>query len=321
MNIQMIVFFFFTAVLLGLLFLYSLFVSVNRSSSYELKKRLRKLAVEGDQRMPSELAGEVLLEMTPFEKFLFKYPLFVSMDKLIDQAGIKSDIKRFLIIILMSGLAGFCAGLLLRRGFFPSVILMIIGLYAPFLYLMVKKHRRNLKFTEQFPAVLEMIARSLKSGHALSSAVQLVGLEMSDPAGTLFKTAYEEQTLGLSMKDSLAQMLGRMPSVDLQLFVTAVNIHRDIGGNLAESLERLAHMIRERLKIRRQVRVYSAQARLSSIILLILPIVMAVFFYIFVPGYIEELLTTNVGKYGIAFAVVGQCLGFLVIRKIVNIRI
>jgi tight adherence protein B len=166
-----------------------------------------------------------------------------------------------------------------------------------------------------------MIARSLRAGHAISSAIQLVGTELDEPVGPLFKTAYEEQTLGLSMKDSLIQMLDRMPSVDLQLFVIAVNIHRDVGGNLSESVERLAHMIRERLKIRRQVRVYSAQARLSSIILLILPVFMAVFFYIFVPGYIEELVTSKAGNYGIAFAVIAQGLGFLVIRKIINIRI
>ena len=221
----------------------------------------------------------------------------------------------------MAGIAGFCAGLLLRRGFLPPVILMIIGLYAPFLYLMVKKNKRNLKFTEQFPGALEMVARSLKAGHALSAAIQLVGTELTDPVGTLFKTAYEEQTLGLSMKDYLSQMLDSMPSMDLQLFVTAVNIHKDVGGNLAESLERLAYMIRQRLKIRRQVKVYSAQARLSAMILLVLPIFMAVFFYIFVPGYMEELLTSNAGKYGIAFAVIAQCLGFLVIRKIINIRI
>jgi len=116
-------------------------------------------------------------------------------------------------------------------------------------------------------------------------------------------------------------MLERMPSMDLQLFVTAVNIHKDIGGNLAESLERLAHMIRERLNIRRQVRVYSAQARLSAIILLLLPIFMAAFFYITTPGYMEELLTSDVGRYGIAFAVIAQITGFLVIRKIINIKI
>jgi tight adherence protein B len=321
MNVQLIAFFFFIAVLLGLLFFYNLYTTVKRSSRYELRRRLGKLAVEGDKSISSELASEVMLEMTPFDKFLYKFPLFVKMDKLLDQAGVKTDLKRFLIYILMAGIAGFCAGLLLRRGFLPPVILMIIGLCAPFLYLMVMKNKRNVKFTEQFPGVLEMIARSLKAGHALSSAIQLVGIEMPEPIGPLFKTAYEEQTLGLSMKDSLSQMLNRMQSMDLQLFVTAVNIHRDVGGNLSESLERLAQMIRSRLKIRRQVRVYSAQARLSSIILLLLPVFMAVFFYFFLPGYIEELLTTNLGKYGIAFAVVAQCLGFLVIRKIVNIRI
>lgn len=321
MNMQLIVFFFFIAILLGLFFLYVLYSTVKRSSSYELRRRLRKLAVAGDERISSDLASEVMLEMTPFDKFIYKYSIFVKMDRLIDHAGVKFDLKRFFIILLMAGIAGFCAGLLLRRGFLPPVILMIIGLYTPFLYLMIKKNKRKLKFTEQFPGALEMIARSLKAGHALSAATQLVGTELADPVGTLFKTAYEEQTMGLSMKDSLAQMLDSMPSMDLQLFVTAVNIHKDVGGNLAESLERLAHMIRQRLKIRRQVKVYSAQARLSAMILLVLPVFMAVFFYLFLPGYIEELVNSNLGRSGIAFAVIAQCLGFLVIRKIINIKI
>jgi len=321
MTVQLIVFLFFIAVLLGLFFLYSMVTMVRRSPSYELRKRLRKLAIKGDERISSELASEVLLEMTPLDKALLKYSLVMKVDRLIDSSGVRTDIKRFFLVMLMSGVVGFCAGLLFRRGFIIPVILMIVGFFVPLVYLQIKKNKRNLKFTEQFPGTLEMLARSLKAGHSLSSAIQLVGIEISDPVGTLFKTAYEVQTLGLSMRDALAQMLERMPSVDLQLFVTAVNIHRDVGGNLADSLERLAHMIRERLRIKRQVRVYSAQARLSSIILVILPIFMAVFFYFFMPGYVEELLTVDIGRYGIAFAVIAQCLGFIVIRKIVNIRI
>jgi tight adherence protein B len=321
MTVQLIVFLFFMAVLLGLLFLYSMIALVRRSPSYELRKRLRKLAVKGDERISSELASEVLLEMTPFDKALLKYSLIMKLDRLIDSSGVKADLKWFSLVMFMTGVAGFCAGLLFRRGFIIPVILMIIGFFAPLLYLRVKRNKRNMKFTELFPGTLEMIARSLKAGHSLSSAIQLVGMEVSDPVGTLFKTAYEVQTLGLSMRDALAQMLERMPGVDLQLFVTSVNIHWNVGGNLADSLERLAHLIRERLRIRRQVKVYSAQARLSSIILVVLPVFMAVFFYLFLPGHMEELLTSDLGRYGIAFAVIGQCLGFLVIRKIVNIRI
>jgi tight adherence protein B len=309
------------AVLLGLLFLYVMFLMVGRSSGYELRKRLRKLAVQRAEGLSSDLANEVLLEMTPFDKFLYRFSLIHKLDRLIESAGFKTEAKRFIVIVLAAGIGGFCVGLVFRKGLFLPVLLMIIGFFMPFVFLLVKKNKRSIKFTEQFPGTLEMIARSLKAGHSMPSAIQLVGLEMTDPVGTLFKTAYDVQTLGLSMKDSLSQMLESMPSIDLQLFVTAVNIHRDVGGNLSESLERLARMIRERLKVRRQVKVYTAQARLSAIILFILPLFMAAFFYFSTPGYIEELLTTDFGRYGIVFAVVAQCLGFLVMRKIINIKI
>jgi tight adherence protein B len=149
----------------------------------------------------------------------------------------------------------------------------------------------------------------------------MVGKEMNDPVAGLFKAAYDEQSLGMTMKDALDQMLQRMKSVDLMLFVAATNIHKDIGGNLSETLERLAQTIRQRLKIRRQVRVYSAQSRLSAIILVMLPLVMALFFFFKVPGYIQELLTSDTGRYGIAFAVIAQLLGIIVIKKIIDIRI
>lgn len=143
MNMELIVIFFFIAVLLVLLFFYVLNAAVKRSAGYELRRRLGKLAVEGDKSISSDLAGEVMREMTPLDEFLYKFPFFVRMDRLIDQAGVKFDLKRFFIIILMAGVVGFFAGLLLRRGFLPPVILMLIGLYVPFLYLMVKKKEKE----------------------------------------------------------------------------------------------------------------------------------------------------------------------------------
>jgi tight adherence protein B len=202
-----------------------------------------------------------------------------------------------------------------------AIIFGIFGFFVPLIYLSVMKGKRATKFTEQFPNALDMIARSLKVGHSLSSAILMVGNEMSEPIAGLFKTAYEEQTLGLSIKDALGQMMDRMPSSDLQLFITAVNVHREVGGNIAESLERLATTIRERLTIRRQVRVYSAQARLSGYILVAVPPLLALFFYVTTPGYMEELITNPMGRYGIAYAVVSQIIGFLMIWKIINIRI
>ena len=212
-------------------------------------------------------------------------------------------------------------GASLGRGTIVAVVLLFVGLVVPFIYLRVRGERRYIRFTEQFPAALDMIARSLRAGHSFSSSIQMVGTDMPEPLAGLFKTVYDEQTLGLSMKDALSHMMERIPSVDLRLFVTAVNIHREVGGNLAETLEKLAQTIRERLKLRRQVRVYTAQGRLSGYILAALPIFMAIFLYVSAPDYLEELWKVDAGKYAIAFVVAGQIIGFLIIKKLINIKI
>ncbi len=321
MILPLIIILFFVAVMLAVIALVMTYGVVKESPSYELKKRLRRLAMKGDQRISEDLAGEIVREMSPLDRQLYKIGPVNRLEKMIDIAGLKVDVKIFMLIVIVAAVVFLGVGLALGRGLILAIIFFIIGAIAPFIYLSSKKKARLVKFTEQFPNALDMIARSLKVGHSLSSAILMVGNEMSDPVSTLFKTAYEEQTLGLTIKDALGQMLERMPSADLQLFVTAVNVHREVGGNIAESLERLAATIRERLKIRRQVRVYSAQARLSGYILVAVPPLMALFFYLTTPGYMEELVTTTVGKYGIVYAVISQVIGFLMIRKIINIRI
>src|SRR4030042_2592229 len=125
----------------------------------------------------------------------------------------------------------------------------------------------------------------------------MVGSEMSDPVAGLFKTVYEEQTLGLSIQEALAHMVDRMDIPDVRFFVTAISIYRGIGGNLSELLDRLSHTIRERLRIRRQVRVYTAQARLSGYILAALPLFMATFFFFIAPDSLKELVSIQIGKY------------------------
>ncbi len=312
---------FFIAILLALIAFYMSYEAVRKSPSRELKKRLRALAVRSDERLPSDITMEILLEMKPIDKLLYKARIIRNLDKLIDNAGLKIDLKLFIFFTLLLGLVGFAFGILLGRGLVFAVLFMLAGLCAPLIYLRIKKTKRIIQFTEQFPNALDMMSRSLKAGHSLSAAVQMIGSEMSDPIASLFKTAYDEQTLGLSMKAALGRILERINSMDLRLFVTAVNIYVEVGGNFSEMLERLAHTIRERLKIRRQIRVYTAQARISGYILAALPIFMAGALYIIAPDYIKELVEYKAGKYVIAAAVSAQIVGFLIIKSLINIRI
>jgi len=155
----------------------------------------------------------------------------------------------------------------------------------------------------------------------LASAIQMIGSEMADPVAGLFRSVYEEQTYGLSLNDAFANMIRRMDTPDLRFFVTAVSIYREIGGNLSEILERLAQTIRERIKIRRQVRVYTAQARLSGYILAVLPIFVFLFFYVMAEDYIMELFSLRAGYFLVGGAIFLQIIGFFVIRRIMDIKI
>jgi len=321
MKILTIATLFFIAVLLFLVALYMWYSSVRISDTLELKKRLRKLALETGERLPSELRLEILVEMTEIEKVLFKLNVMRKLDALLDKAGLKYDLKIFLLIVLTLATMGFFLGLILGRGIIFPVVLPLLAASIPFLYLQFKKAKRILHFTEQFPNALDMISRSLKAGHSFVTAIRMVGTEMSEPVSGIFKTVYDEQTLGLSIKDSLAHMVERMNTPDVRFFITAVSVYREIGGNLSELLEKLAHTIRERIKIRRQVRVYTAQARLSGYILAALPLIMALFFIVVAPDYIGELWAAKIGRFLIAVAIVAQIIGFLIIRKIINIRI
>lgn len=321
MTIILIAILFFLAVLLGVITIYMAYVTVRSSPQYDLRRRMRTLAVKSDDRLPADLKVEILREMTPADKFLYKFSVVRWFDGLLQNAGLKIDVKLFLLIIITSTVAGFAVGFALKRGIILAICFAIVACLAPILFMQVSKNKRVNRFTEEFPNALDMIGRSLKAGHSIAAAIQLVSEEMTEPLASLFKAAYEEQTLGLSLRDSLLQMMDRMQSVDLRLFVTAVLIHREVGGNLAETLERLAHTIRDRIRIRRQIQVYTAQGRLTGYILSALPIAMAIFLYITSPDYLSELVSIDWGKYAIAVIAAGQIIGFLIIKRLINIKI
>jgi tight adherence protein B len=314
--------FFFVAFLV-LMTLYYWYVAVTTSPKLHLKRRLRGMAVDTtDRRFPAELRVEILGEMGLLDKFLFMMRPIRSLDRLIDNAGYKNvDVKSVMFIMVLLGATGFFLSYLFGMKTFIIAIITLGAAIAPIYVLTFKRSRRIERFTEQFPDALDMISRSLKAGHALSAALQMVGSEMPEPTGGLFKVAYEEQALGLSMREAIDHMAKRIPGSDVRFFVMATNVHREVGGNLGEILERLAKTIRERLTIRRQVKVYSAQAKLSGVILVLVPPFMALLFYFALPGYLEEILTVDWGLPVIYFAIIMQIIGWIVIRRIVDIKI
>ncbi|WP_136513115.1 type II secretion system F family protein [Geomonas edaphica] len=309
------VFFLFFAVYLGV-------STVRTSPKYQLKRRLQRLAKSSDsQGMSEDLRAEIIREIPPLDKLLGSLPLTRDLDKKLDHAGLEITSSRFLIIAVSASAFSFVLILLLSKSFLSALVCGFVVSLLPFAFLHHKITQRLEKFTELFPDALTMISRSLRAGHSFTSGIQLVGEEIQDPVGELFKTAYDQQLLGLRITETLSNLNERIDSLDLRFFTTAIAINNDVGGNLSDILDNLALTIRERLKIRRQVRVYTAQGRMTGYVLGALPIFTFIVFNILNPKYESVLYKETRGLYVLGVAVILQLVGFFVIRKIIRIRI
>jgi tight adherence protein B len=185
-------------------------------------------------------------------------------------------------------------------------------------------HRRTVRlkrFEEQFPEALDLLSRAIRAGHAFQTAMGMIADEVAQPVGPEFKKTFDEQNFGLPLRDALNQLSERVPILDVRFFVTAVLIQRDTGGNLSEILDNLAHVVRERFKIRRQVRVHTAHGRFTGYVLLALPAALAVVLSYISPSHMETLFKERIGQMMLMGAIVMQTIGFLWIRKVIKIEV
>lgn len=323
MNMVVIILLAFMALVTGIISLYLMLGGLRQSTRSVIKARLANLVAghPGAMSMPGLLRDEMLSEIPALNKILYKIPLMEKIAVLIEQANVQIKVGQLLFLTLTIGMTGLLAGLLINRGTFFAVALGLLLAATPYLYIHWRKQRRIIKFEDQFPDTLNTIARSLDAGHSFTTALQYAAQEAPDPVGTIFNTAIDEQAMGLSHYDALRRMIYRIESMDLIFFVTAVNIQRTTGGNLVEILKNLSLVIRERLKLRRQVRVYTAQGRLSGYVLGALPIFLVVALQLLNPEYMSLLFKETIGRYLIAAALILQFIGFLLIRKIIRIKI
>jgi tight adherence protein B len=181
--------------------------------------------------------------------------------------------------------------------------------------------KRFQKFEEKFPEAIDTLARAVRAGHAFTTALEMIANEISEPVAGEFRQLYEEQKFGLPLRDALVNLTERLPLVDVKFFVTAVMLQRETGGNLAEILDNLSHIIRERFKILRQVRVHTAQGRLTMVLLMALPPTIVVLMQILNPGFIRPLFTDPLGHTLVVAGITLQTLGYFVIRKIIRIQV
>jgi len=296
-----------------------------RSAQARLLRERLATVEKAAARAPSEelalLRDEMLSQIPALDNLLRRSSRISGLQTMLSQANLKMRAGNILILCVASG-AGVGLVVLLFSGFPQFVWLgVVLGALIPYSYASYRRTRRFQKFEELFPQAIDTLARAVRAGHAFTTALELIANEIAEPVASEFRKLFEEQKFGLPVRDALINLTERVPLVDVKFFVTAVMLQRETGGNLAEILDNLSYVIRERFKIMRQVRVYTAQGRLTMMLLMGMPPVIVVTMLVMNPSFIHPLFADPLGHTLVVAGITLQTIGYFVIRKIIQIQV
>ena len=245
-------------------------------------------------------------------------------EEMIQQAGLNWSSSRLLTSMGLMMVPGLGLGLFvpfLFNGPTTAIALALVFGSVPYLVVRAKRKKRLNTLEEQFPESLDFLARSMRAGHAFSISLEMLGEEMDDPLGQEFRALFNEQNLGAPIDIALRNFALRVPLLDVRFFTSSVLLQKQTGGNLSEILSRLAYIIRERFRLKGQVRACSAHGRITATILTLMPIATMLGLLLVAPGYLQGMANDSDGKYMIGGAIVAQLLGNFFIKKIINIKV
>ncbi|MBA2676226.1 type II secretion system F family protein [Ramlibacter sp.] len=289
----------------------------------KLQQRLRSLSASGDAAQPARVLRQRMASELPWlERTLLALPRLRGLDAFIAQAGLTWSLTRLLAAMAACGLvAAIALGMLLHP---PALYTLVAGLAAATLPLLFVRHRRNARLRlleRQLPEALDLMCRALRAGHAFSSALKMGGEEMPEPMGGELRIVHDEINYGVSLQQGLSHLCERVPLTDLRYFVVAVLTQRESGGNLTEILGKLAHLVRERLKLLARVRVLSSEGRMSAWTLGLMPFALAGLMSVINPDFMRPLWTDPMGQGFLKFMLGSMFVGVLLIRRIIRIRV
>ncbi len=278
----------------------------------------------GKRGRPDE--GMEILKKTAFENDKKSFlealtPNIPSLQKIFEQADCHIRISSIFGIGLVLAVFGATGSLLARVPWFFAPLAGLIAFFIPFLWVLNKRRVRLKTFAAQLPDALELVARALRAGHSLAAGMHVVAEEMPSPIADEFGRVYEEQNLGIPVEDSMRNICERVPNLDLRFFVTSVAIQRQTGGDLAEILDKIGYVIRERYRILGQVKALTAEGRLSGVVLIALPFALFFLMLHIKPDYVQLLWTDPLGIKMSVFGLLSQIFGAIVIKKIVDIKV
>ncbi len=312
------------AVVALLVILVSLVASTD--SSQEVVRRRLEAVTKAEKRGGSALGlkllrDEMLSSVPLFHQWMTRWSWFARCKIFLAQAGMKIKLGKFFLLSAVLALAGYVLAEHTTRIPGAPILAALLAGAIPFMVAAGMRRKRLRKFEEHFPEALDLLGRAVRAGHAFSTGLEMIGKEASEPIAGEFRTTFDEQKFGIPLRDALLNLTERVPLIDVQFFVTALLVQRDTGGNLAEILDGLSRVIRDRFRLYRDVRVKTAQGKLTAGILIALPPAMAIILSIMNPGYMKVLFEDPRGVMVLALAGVNQIVGSAIIWKIIHIEV
>jgi tight adherence protein B len=305
------------------LFLEGVYYFWNAYYGTEVKRisvRVKALNVNPGNPARTLIKNRLLADSPNIERLLLSIPYIRLLDRFIYQSGKNVTVSFFLGGSLISAIFGVIFLLVIGMTTSLAIGFGILAGFFPFMYMKRLRHKRMINIEENLPDALDLMGRSMKAGHALPGAIQMVGSEMKGPISLEFKIVFDEINYGLPIQEAMDNLITRVPSTDLSFFAIAVLLQSENGGNLAETLSNISSLVRARLKLLGSVRVLSAEGRMSAWILTLLPFIVAFLLFLINPSFFNILLTDPQGKKVITIAMVLMAVGVFWMSKIVKIR-
>lgn len=293
-----------------------------RQAAKRLKRRLSNV-LEKDQRQHAAtmLRKKYLQELTPLERWLEALPGMAGLVPLIEQSGREMPAYRLVLTCLLLGAAAAWAAWMLTLNPYLTLLACVAACMVPVIRLNMERSQRMTRFEEQLPEALDVMVRALKAGHPFSGTLQLVADEMDEPISREYAITFADINYGLDVKQAFLNMLERIPNMTLMTLVTAVVVQRETGGNLTEILSNISAVIRGRFRLQRMVKTLSAEGRMSSWILALIPFLLFVGIMVTTPTYLPILIEEPLGIKIIAVSFVLQVIGILWLKKIIRINV
>jgi tight adherence protein B len=312
----------FVLIFLAILFIFLAVSSIPRTGWVKRERRIEERlgGLKEEEKTPSILRDELLSEIPTFDRFLDRFRSARSLNFMLNQANLRIRVGEFFLLSLFLAFFGLYVATLLN---IPGLLSLLTGLVlglVPMIYLRSRINKRKEKFLDQFPDALDLMSSGLRSGYTLPGSFNILAEEMEEPVGTEFQRAVEQLDLGLDTFEVLDKMMEKIDLPDLNLFVTAVRIQRETGGNLTEILDKISRAIREKQKVKGHLRAITAQGRFTGIVLTILPLIILLAMMAINRDYLNVMFNNPLGIKMLQLSVISLLVGFLIVKRIVTFR-